>query len=87
MVCATDYLINFLGKGPFASWFEMAKTLGVEERSDCLFKNKEMAEAHLKCAESGETQAPPADKVQYHFIAYLNRGGRLLEFGLFFKTC
>ena len=58
----------------------------MEERSDCLFNHKAMAQAHLHCAESGETQAPPADKVQYHFIAYLNHEGRLLEFGLFFSS-
>ena len=44
-----------------------------------------MAQAHKKCAESGETATPPDTQVEFHFIAYLHYGGRLLEFGLILK--
>lgn len=42
-----------------------------------------MATAHLECAEQGETEAPEANNVEFHFIAFLNWKGRLLEFGWF----
>ena len=77
--------IKFLGKGSFADWYAKAKPLGVQERSDCLFSHTSMAQAHKKCAESGETATPPETQVEFHFIAYLHYGGRLLEFGLILK--
>ncbi|CAK5088891.1 unnamed protein product [Meloidogyne enterolobii] len=69
-----------MGKGSFADWYALAKPLGVQERSDCLFSHTSMAQAHKKCAESGETATPPDTQVEFHFIAYLHYGGRLLEF-------
>lgn len=69
-----------IGSGPFAKWYKQAKLHDVYERSDLLANNAEMAASHKDCAQHGETAAPEADKVEYHFIAYVNVDGRLMEF-------
>nr|CAD2171222.1 unnamed protein product [Meloidogyne enterolobii] len=51
--------------------------MGKGSFADC---HTSMAQAHKKCAESGETATPPETQVEFHFIAYLHYGGRLLEF-------
>ena len=68
-----------LGNGPFAEWYQKAKDLDVDERSDCLAKSS-VATAHETCANSGETDSQPL-KVEHHFITYINSDGRLYEFG------
>ncbi|KAI6219592.1 Ubiquitin carboxyl-terminal hydrolase [Aphelenchoides fujianensis] len=69
-----------LGDGPFAKWYEEAKTLGVDERSDSLARSNTLSEAHEAVANSGETDANPEGGVEHHFIAYVNMNGTLFEF-------
>uniref|UniRef100_A0A1I7UMQ7 Ubiquitin carboxyl-terminal hydrolase n=1 Tax=Caenorhabditis tropicalis TaxID=1561998 RepID=A0A1I7UMQ7_9PELO len=66
-----------LGKGKFAKWFEKAKLVKEEERSDLLSGDTELAEAHEETAEEGETEQ--TDHVDYHFITYVNKNGKLFE--------
>jgi ubiquitin carboxyl-terminal hydrolase L3 len=71
-----------IGDGPFAKWYEEAKKLGVDERSDSLQNSDDLATAHDSCAEGGETEYDN-DKVEHHFITYVNLNGTLYEFGEF----
>ncbi|CAI5452347.1 unnamed protein product [Caenorhabditis angaria] len=66
-----------IGDGKFKNWFEKAKLVGEDERSDLLSEDTELAEAHEETAEEGETEQP--DNVEYHFITYVNKDGKLYE--------
>ena len=68
-----------IGSGSFARWLEKAQKLGVEDRSDCLLNDSDMAQAHDNCARSGETDLP-GEHVEHHFISYVNVDGTLYEF-------
>ncbi|KAI6190068.1 Ubiquitin carboxyl-terminal hydrolase [Aphelenchoides bicaudatus] len=69
--------LNF-GDGPFKKWFDNAKNLSVEERSDSLANASSLAEAHSTCAAIGDTDDGP--NVDHHFISYVNLNGTLYEF-------
>lgn len=62
-------------------WLEKALKMGVDERSDSLAENSEMASAHEECARSGDTDAN--EKVSHHFICFVNHNGSLYELGKF----
>lgn len=68
-----------IGSGSFAKWLGKAEKLGVEDRSDCLLNDSEMAQAHDSCARSGETDIP-GQHVEHHFISFVNVDGTLYEF-------
>ncbi|CAD5225945.1 unnamed protein product [Bursaphelenchus okinawaensis] len=65
-----------IGQGSFAKWFEDAKKVGVDERSDLLEKCKDIAEAHEASAAVGDTDT---EVVKHHFITYCNVDGILYE--------
>lgn len=73
------------GNGPFKQWYEEAKKLSVEERSDSLANSSTLADAHEVVSAGGETEAKP-DTVEHHFITYVNLDGHLYEFGMFLKN-
>lgn len=60
-------------------WLEKALPLSIDERSDLLARNGDLAQAHESCAQSGDTNAECV--VDHHFICYLNHAGKLYEFG------
>ncbi|CAI2354003.1 unnamed protein product [Caenorhabditis sp. 36 PRJEB53466] len=66
-----------LGKGKFFKWFEKAKLVKEEERSDLLSDGTHTSDAHDETAEEGETEN--SDQVDYHFITYVNKNGQLYE--------
>lgn len=66
-----------LGKGSFYKWLSDAKQVSVEERSDLLLKNDQLAAAHEETAREGETEEP--ENVEHHFICYVERNGVLYE--------
>jgi ubiquitin carboxyl-terminal hydrolase L3 len=69
-----------IGSGPFSEWFNQAKELDVQARSDHLANYQPLAGIHKTCAESGETAAPAEnEKIEHHFVAYTNIDGRLIE--------
>uniref|UniRef100_A0A8R1HI16 Ubiquitin carboxyl-terminal hydrolase n=1 Tax=Caenorhabditis japonica TaxID=281687 RepID=A0A8R1HI16_CAEJA len=68
-----------LGSGKFFKWFEKAKLVKEDERSDLLSEDTDLAEAHEETAEEGETEQ--SDHVEYHFITYVNKNGQLFEIG------
>ncbi|KAL3089601.1 hypothetical protein niasHT_030110 [Heterodera trifolii] len=68
-----------IGNGVFYDWFKAAKQLNVEQRSDLLANNSELAHLHEHCAlRESETDVPR--NVAHHFISYFTHGGRLFEF-------
>ncbi|CAB3398500.1 unnamed protein product [Caenorhabditis bovis] len=66
-----------IGNGPFAQWLSKAKAVGSAERSDILEKDAELAKIHEQVAARGATAAPAT--VKHHFIAFVNKNGKLLE--------
>lgn len=66
-----------LGDGALKQWLDKAIPLGVEERSDSLAKDSELASAHAQCAKGGKTNA--GAKVSHHFICFVNHGGHLYQ--------
>ncbi|CEF63264.1 Ubiquitin carboxyl-terminal hydrolase [Strongyloides ratti] len=68
------------GTGSFAQWLEKAKQLPMDERSKSLFNDPAISEAHEECAKEGETDVPEENKVEHHFMSYVNVDGILYEF-------
>uniref|UniRef100_A0A0N4ZSP4 Ubiquitin carboxyl-terminal hydrolase n=1 Tax=Parastrongyloides trichosuri TaxID=131310 RepID=A0A0N4ZSP4_PARTI len=68
------------GTGSFKQWLEKAKKLPMEERSTSLFNESSISSAHHECAREGETSIPDEEKVDHHFISYVNINGDLYEF-------
>ncbi|KAI1727494.1 ubiquitin carboxyl-terminal hydrolase, family 1 domain-containing protein [Ditylenchus destructor] len=66
-----------IGDGPWAKWFNEAKGLTVDDRSDLLAKDNNLATLHEDCAGSGQSEMP--EDVENHFISYTHVGGRLYE--------
>ncbi|VDN18401.1 unnamed protein product [Gongylonema pulchrum] len=66
-----------LGDGSLKKWLDKALPLGIDERSDSLAQDAELAEAHESCARGGDTDSEAA--VNHHFICYLNCSDTLLE--------
>ncbi|KAE9553954.1 hypothetical protein FO519_002818 [Halicephalobus sp. NKZ332] len=67
-----------IGSGSFANWLQKAEKLGIEDRSDCLQNDSDMAQAHDNCARSGETELPGIH-VEHHFITFVNIDNTLYE--------
>uniref|UniRef100_A0A1I8A297 Ubiquitin carboxyl-terminal hydrolase n=1 Tax=Steinernema glaseri TaxID=37863 RepID=A0A1I8A297_9BILA len=68
-----------LGSGSFRKWLDEALKVDVEARSDTLAANEDLAKAHESCAQQGDTNVSLEDKVEHHFICYVNHDGKLLE--------
>ncbi|CAJ0961942.1 unnamed protein product, partial [Mesorhabditis belari] len=68
-----------LGQGSFSSFLQKAKGLPPSEISKLLEHTSDIASAHENAARSGETEAPPGDKVEHHFICFVNVNGLLYE--------
>uniref|UniRef100_A0A8R1DU49 Ubiquitin carboxyl-terminal hydrolase n=1 Tax=Caenorhabditis japonica TaxID=281687 RepID=A0A8R1DU49_CAEJA len=66
-----------LGDGSFAKWLAEAKKVGIEERSDLLANDAELAAIHATAATGGQT-APSGD-VEHHFICFVAKNGVLYE--------
>ncbi|MFH4981307.1 hypothetical protein AB6A40_008016 [Gnathostoma spinigerum] len=68
-----------LGDGSLKKWMDKAVELDVNDRSDSLANDSELANAHEDCARSGDTEAEPAEDVEHHFICYVIVNGTLYE--------
>ncbi|XP_077381371.1 ubiquitin carboxyl-terminal hydrolase isozyme L1 isoform X1 [Festucalex cinctus] len=87
--CGTIALLHALGNNQSKLTFESASVLkkfldetakmSADERAKHLDKNKAIHDAHNEVAAQGQCR-PEADKVNFHFIAFVNVNGQLLEF-------
>ncbi|KAK0420014.1 hypothetical protein QR680_014460 [Steinernema hermaphroditum] len=68
-----------LGNGSFRKWLDAAWKADVDERSELLANNEDLATAHESCAQQGETDVDMNDDIEHHFICYIHHNGRLLE--------
>lgn len=74
-----------LKEGVFKALLEEAKSLTPEQRGELLLKDNSESEAykliatHQELAMEGQTEANPHEKVNYHFVALVERGGFLYE--------
>jgi ubiquitin carboxyl-terminal hydrolase L3 len=90
--CGSIGLLHCLLNGPAKSYIvpgslldrlrKEAIPLGMKERAQMLYDNKEFEAAHQSVAEMGDTAAPSAedgDKLGQHFVAFVKEDGRLWE--------
>jgi ubiquitin carboxyl-terminal hydrolase L3 len=71
--------VNF-GDGCWKRFYEKSKNASPEEKAKMLEEDSDMMRAHESCAEEGDTAAPPRDaRVDYHFIALVNKNNALYE--------
>ncbi|XP_049575412.1 ubiquitin carboxyl-terminal hydrolase isozyme L1 [Syngnathus scovelli] len=87
--CGTIALLHALGNNQSKLTFESASMLkkfldetakmSADDRAKYLDKNKAIHDAHNEVAAQGQCR-PEADKVNFHFIAFVNVNGQLLEF-------
>jgi len=73
-------VIPFDASKHFKEFLEKTNLLNPEEKAKFLEEDKLMGSAHGDCASEGDTQAPGQnDKVNSHFIAFVNHNGSLYE--------
>uniref|UniRef100_A0A3Q2YPB9 Ubiquitin carboxyl-terminal hydrolase n=1 Tax=Hippocampus comes TaxID=109280 RepID=A0A3Q2YPB9_HIPCM len=87
--CGTIALLHALGNNQSKLTFESASVLkkfldetakmSADDRAKHLDKNKAIHDAHNEVAAQGQCRV--TDKVNFHFIAFVNVNGQLLEFG------
>lgn len=66
--------------GVLSRYFEKTKSLPAEERGKVLEADTAFTEAHQELAQQGQTGVPSIDdKVNHHFIAFVNKDGDLYE--------
>ncbi|CAD6998376.1 ubiquitin carboxyl-terminal hydrolase [Ceratitis capitata] len=68
-----------LSDGILKNFLENAKNLTPEERGKALENDKSFTEGHHELAKEGQTVANPEEKVNHHFIAFVNKDGTLYE--------
>ncbi|XP_061626449.1 ubiquitin carboxyl-terminal hydrolase isozyme L1 isoform X2 [Phyllopteryx taeniolatus] len=87
--CGTVALLHALANNQSKLTFESASVLkkfldetakmSADDRAKHLDKNQAIHEAHNEVAAQGQCR-PEADKVNFHFVAFVNVNGQLLEF-------
>ncbi|XP_055695578.1 ubiquitin carboxyl-terminal hydrolase-like [Lutzomyia longipalpis] len=87
--CGTIALIHSIANNPdveleengiLTKYLNQTRNLTPEERGRILEGSEEFIETHKEVAQEGQTEAPdPHDKVNYHFIAFVNKNGQLFE--------
>merc|ERR1719351_695064 len=69
-----------LDEGPLNKFVEATKAVSPEERAIKLEDDDDICDAHDRAATEGQTGAPGRDdKVDYHFICFVNVDGGLYE--------
>lgn len=62
------------------NFYEKAKDLSPEERGKLFVADTAFQDVHQALAAEGQTEAPPSDeKIDKHFIAFVNAGDELFE--------
>lgn len=63
------------------NFYDKAKDLTPEERGKLFLADTAFQDVHQELAAEGQTEAPPSDeKIDKHFIAFVNVGNELFEF-------
>lgn len=71
--------LNFVNGSPLKKFLDESATMSPDDRAKHLEKNKAIYEAHNEVAAEGQCR-PEADKINFHFIAFVNVNGQLHEF-------
>uniref|UniRef100_A0A669F6R6 Ubiquitin carboxyl-terminal hydrolase n=1 Tax=Oreochromis niloticus TaxID=8128 RepID=A0A669F6R6_ORENI len=74
--------LEFEPDSPLKKFLEQTSKMTPEERATFLEKDESIRVTHESSAQEGQTEAPSLDeKVNLHFIAFVNVGGHLYELG------
>lgn len=72
--------LEFESDSPLKMFLEKTSKMNPEERATFLEKDDSIRVTHESSAQEGQTEAPSADeRVNLHFIAFVNVGGQLYE--------
>ncbi|CAJ1079747.1 ubiquitin carboxyl-terminal hydrolase isozyme L3 [Xyrichtys novacula] len=72
--------LEFESDSPLKKFIEQTTKMTAEERAAFLEKDESIRVTHESSAQEGQTEAPSLDeKVNLHFIAFVNVGGHLYE--------
>lgn len=72
--------LEFDSESPLKMFLEKTSKMNPEERAIFLEKDDSIRVTHESSAQEGQTEAPSADeRVNLHFIAFVNVGGQLYE--------
>uniref|UniRef100_A0AAQ4QIP7 Ubiquitin carboxyl-terminal hydrolase n=1 Tax=Gasterosteus aculeatus aculeatus TaxID=481459 RepID=A0AAQ4QIP7_GASAC len=74
--------LEFESDSPLKKFIEQTSKMTAAERAAFLEKDESIRVTHESSAQEGQTEAPSLDeKVNLHFIAFVNVGGQLYELG------
>ncbi|XP_034042813.1 ubiquitin carboxyl-terminal hydrolase isozyme L3 isoform X2 [Thalassophryne amazonica] len=81
--------LEFEPESPLKKFIQQTCKMSPEEKAAFLEKDESIRVTHESSAQEGQTEAPSLDdKVNLHFIAFVNVGGQLYELGeLSTKIC
>ncbi|XP_067626263.1 ubiquitin carboxyl-terminal hydrolase [Eurosta solidaginis] len=68
-----------LSDGILKSFIDSTRDLTPEERGKALHNDTSFTEGHQELAQEGQTAADPQEKVNHHFVAFINKDGTLFE--------
>ncbi|KAH7831802.1 putative peptidase C12, ubiquitin carboxyl-terminal hydrolase 1 [Monocercomonoides exilis] len=72
--------IRFKPNSFFPRFYEQTRSMSSAERGKAVMGEQELEQAHLGAAHEGQSECPPEDAhVDYHFIAFIEKKGRLIE--------
>ncbi|XP_074485576.1 ubiquitin carboxyl-terminal hydrolase isozyme L1 [Sebastes fasciatus] len=71
--------LTFESDSALKKFLDETANMSADDRAKHLEKNKAIYEAHNEVAVQGQCR-PEADKVNFHFIAFVNENGKLYEF-------
>ncbi|XP_029287322.1 ubiquitin carboxyl-terminal hydrolase isozyme L1 [Cottoperca gobio] len=71
--------LTFDSDSALKKFLDETENMSADDRAKHLEKNKAICEAHNEVAVQGQCR-PEADKVNFHFIAFVNANGQLYEF-------
>ncbi|XP_068445353.1 ubiquitin carboxyl-terminal hydrolase isozyme L1 isoform X1 [Clinocottus analis] len=71
--------MTFDGSSALKKFLDETANMSADDRAKHLEKNQAIWEVHNEVAEQGQCR-PEADKVNFHFIAFVNVNGQLYEF-------
>ncbi|KAF2902963.1 hypothetical protein ILUMI_03232 [Ignelater luminosus] len=69
-----------IADGPFKKLLDESRDLSPEERGELLQKTaQQIISAHQELAMEGQTEVNPNEQVNFHFVAFVHKGGYLFE--------
>lgn len=68
-----------LESGVLKKFLSEAKSLDPEARGEALENDSAFQDCHQDLAQEGQTEADPGEKVNHHFIAFIQKDGELYE--------